>query len=160
MRRALGLEPEPERPAPVERPTQAEPRRVADRDLDLEAPAEVSAAPPVRREPVPRRAEPLPPRRRSVVRPEAPPAPLRPRELGRVSVHVAPQVGLDMQQRKAPASGAVGAHSLGTLGGREQQRRNRPRRSGATLVDLHDLPRAVVLREIFDLPLALREPRG
>ena len=156
MRRALGLDPEPERPAPPERASQPEPRQTFEHDFDDEAPVEAPRKPvPVVRKPAP---PPLP--RRSVVRPEAPPTPLRPRELGRVSVHVAPKVGNEMQQRKAPATGAVGAHALGTLGGRDPQRRNRPRREGSTLVDLHDLPRAVVLREIFDLPLSLREPRG
>lgn len=156
MRRALGLDPEPERTIPPERPAEPEPRRTIEHDFDDEAPVEAPARPlPVVRKPAP---PPLP--RRSVIRPEAPPTPLRPRDLGRMPVHVAPQVGAGMQQRKGPATGAVGAHALGTLGGRDEQRRARPRRAGSPLVDLHDLPRAVVLREIFDLPLSLREPRG
>ena len=92
MRRALGLDPEPERPAPPERASQPEPRQTFEHDFDDEAPVEAPRKPvPVVRKPAP---PPLP--RRSVVRPEAPPTPLRPRELGRVSVHVAPKVGNDL----------------------------------------------------------------
>jgi len=90
---------------------------------------------------------------------ERPPQPLQPRELGKVTTHVSSHVGERLEQRRDPQSGAVGAQQLGTLGGRAATRGRRGREGGSELVDLHDLPRAIVLREIFDQPLSLREPR-
>jgi hypothetical protein len=87
---------------------------------------------------------------------ERPPEPLRPATLGRVEVHVDPHVGERMQQRRAPSSGGVARRELGTLGGRTVAARQLgPARK--SLVDLSDLKRAVVLREILDAPRALRD---
>jgi hypothetical protein len=87
---------------------------------------------------------------------ERPPEPLRPATLGRVEVHVDPHVGERMQQRRAPSSGGVARRELGTLGGRNVGARQLgPARK--SLVDLSDLKRAVVLREILDAPRALRD---
>ena len=122
MRRALGLDPKPEK-----------------------APAKPPARPP-------RPPEVKPP----------------PRALSKVEAR-APSVGERMEARPTPASGAVGAQapgtqslgtqSLGSLGGRAGARAARRPRGGSALVDLRDLPRAFVMREVLDLPLALREPR-
>src|SRR5437870_3527404 len=64
--------------------------------------------------------------------------PLPPHQLCNVTVDVAPHVGEAMQKRKTPATGAVGAHALGTLGGSAAGPRRAARRHGSSLVDLHD----------------------
>ncbi len=118
--------------------------------------------------PVPR-AEPLrqtlrpQPQRRPVAPPsrsaERPPQPVRPSSLGRMGTRVDPHVGEGVQRRQTPASGAVGHSDLGGLGGRTAQHSAvRQRRRG--LLDLSDLKRAVVLREVLGPPVALREGWG
>ena len=87
--------------------------------------------------------------------PERAPTPLQPSTLGRLPVHVDPHVGDRIEKRQAPATGAVGAQVLGGLGGRAAQV-GRRRRMASSLVDLHDLPRALVMREVLDQPLSLR----
>lgn len=88
------------------------------------------------------------------------PRPFVPSTLGRVQVHVQPHVGEGIQRRAAPASGGVAATRLGELGGRgPAEVRRRVGRPGA-LVDLTDLRSAIVLREVLDRPLALREGWG
>jgi hypothetical protein len=134
MRRALGLDPKPEKP-----------------------PMRQTAKPP-----------PRPPAVKAPPRPIAPASQPLPRALSKVEA-MAPSVGERMEARPAPASGAVGAQapgtqslgnqSLGNLGGRVGARGARRPRGGSALVDLRDLPRAFVMREVLDLPLALREPR-
>lgn len=95
------------------------------------------------------------PLRRDVAMPEKPPEPLRMQTMGNLGKKIEPHVGERMGQRRAPISGAVGAQQLGSLGGRVTAR-SRGLRTGAHLVDLSNLPRAIVLREIFDKPLGLR----
>jgi len=81
------------------------------------------------------------------------------RGLGKVEVHVDPHVGEALQQRRAPASGRVGQTDLGTLGGRAAQSQavTRVRRG---LVDVHDLKRMLIMREVLGPPLALRPDWG
>lgn len=108
--------------------------------------------------PAPAPARPAP---RPVVRndapPELPPQPLRiETERRRLATQVESHVGERLQQRQGPQSGAVGREALGRLGGRVHER-GAMRRGGSHLVDLSDLKRAFVLREVLDRPLALRE---
>lgn len=159
MRRMLGLDPDGR--------AEPEPTNTKTVDYDMDVTAEVPVAgralpteprAAARKAQLPRPM--VPAKLRSIIKPERPPQPLRPRELGRVPSHVAPHVGEAMQQRKAPTSGAGVAKELGMLGGRSAERRSRERRPGSALVDLHNLPQAIVGREIFDLPLSLRPPRS
>lgn len=116
MRRILGLEPAPQRPAA---------------------------------------ARPTPPRR-NVAEPERPPEPLRPSSIGGLGTRVESTFGDRVTIRRAPVSGNVGATALGGLGGRAAAlRRREPRGTG--IVDLRDLRRAIVLKEILDRPLGLRD---
>lgn len=84
------------------------------------------------------------------------PQPMRVSQLGRVDIHVDPHVGENVQRRAAPTSGGVASHELGTLGGRQHQRAAAASQRARGLVDLSDLSRAFVLREILDEPRALR----
>lgn len=130
--------PSPRRPQPTAEEIAADMRRI------------------LRMEPTPApKPAPRPVPRREVVLPEKPPEPLRPKSLGGFTVHGEPHVGDRIQQRKAPASGAVGKSALGDLGGRTIARSGRVRRS-SHLVDLTNLQRAIVLREILDRPIGLR----
>jgi cytoskeletal protein RodZ len=150
-----------QRPAP-RRPTAEEVAAEMRRALGLDPkPEKAPAKPPAR--------SPRPPDVRPPPRPVAPaPVSPLPRALSKVEAR-APSVGERMEARPAPASGAVGAQapgsqslgtqSLGSLGGRAGARAARRPRGGSALVDLRDLPRAFVMREVLDPPLALREPR-
>jgi hypothetical protein len=115
--------------------------------------------------------QPQPQPRPQLARPQAPPPlvqrreamegdrgtqPMRPSQLGKVSTHVDPHVGEGVQRRAAPMSGGVAAHELGTLGGRSHVAGRRGAQSARGLVDLSDMSRAIVLREILDEPRALR----
>lgn len=82
--------------------------------------------------------------------------PMRPSQIGKVTTHVDPHVGEGVQRRAAPTSGGVAAHELGTLGGRSHVAGRRGAQSARGLVDLSDMSRAIVLREILDEPRALR----
>jgi len=84
------------------------------------------------------------------------PEPLHPSSIGRVATHVDPHVGESMQRRASPTSGGVAAHELGTLGGRRGAAAGHASQRARGLVDLSDLSRAFVLREILDQPRALR----
>lgn len=84
------------------------------------------------------------------------PQPMRVSQLGRVDIHVDPHVGENVQRRAAPTSGGVASHELGTLGGRQHRRAAATAQRARGLVDLSDLSRAFVLREILDEPRALR----
>ena len=91
---------------------------------------------------------------------EPPPRPLQTSALGTVGVRVDPHVGERMEQRRAPMSGSIGATDIGLLGGRTPGRAGRTTRRTAHLVDLQNLPRAIVLTEILGPPLALRDFRA
>jgi hypothetical protein len=146
-----GMEPPVVQPA--ERRTQEEVAAEMRRILGMEparppTPARVQT-------PVPPR---VPPLRRDVAHSERPPQPLQPRSLGQFAVQVDPHVGERIRARQAPATGAVGRSELGQLGGRQGRTRRRIARGGTGLIDLQNLPRAIVMREILDRPLALRPP--
>jgi len=130
---------------PTEEEIAAEMRRI----LGMEPRSAAQRAPAPR--PAPRQV--APPREAAT---ERSPEPLRTQALGKLAVQVDPHVGQRIEQRRAPVSGAVGGSELGKLGGRVAPRRLRSR-AGAHLVDLTSLPRAIVLREILDRPLALRQ---
>ncbi|MGE3173581.1 MAG: hypothetical protein AB7O97_13235 [Planctomycetota bacterium] len=138
--------------APVRRvePTQDEVMAEMRRILGMEP----RRAAPQRKAPAP--AQPVA-ARRNVATPEAPPQPLRGSSFDSWDTRVDPHVGEQMQQRRGPLSGSVGAYEMGMLGGRTGAVRPLRARGGSTLVDLSNLPRAIVLREIFDAPRALRE---
>lgn len=152
-------------PAPPPRATRQDPEAVARemrRILGMEPTAgdtgvSTEPEPPLRRRPV---AD-MPPsstRPRWDPAPERAPTPVVPTTNKRhLEIHVDPHVGDGIRRRTAPVSGAVGAHALGELGGRGPTGERARRRVGSRLVDLHDLKRAIVLREIFDAPLGLRE---
>ena len=88
------------------------------------------------------------------------PRPFVPSTLGKVPVQVQPHVGESIQRRAAPASGAVAATRLGELGGRGPAETRRRVGGKGALVDLSDLRSAIVLREVLDRPLAMREEWG
>jgi hypothetical protein len=161
-----------------QKPQQPKPRRPADGDTSARRPTADEVAAEMRRglglDPPPRPAA-KPPKPPAAVKPAspprrviAPPSQPLPRALSKVEA-LAPTVGERIEARPTPASGAVGAQApgtrslgnqaLGNLGGRAGGRMGRRPRGGSTLVDLRDLPRAFVMREVLDLPLALREPR-
>jgi hypothetical protein len=161
LRRILG-ELETGGPAAPQRvPAPAARREPTPHSFDADAEEEVREV-TVREEPraVPvRNAEPPALPQRSAPTSYAP-RPFVPSTLGRVPVQVQPHVGESMQRRSAPASGAVATTRLGELGGRgPAETRRRSGRPGA-LVDLTDLRSAIVLREVLDRPLALREGWG
>jgi hypothetical protein len=126
MRRILGMDPRPAPPAPARPP----------------APAARPPAPRLQHADEPRLGD--------------APVAVGSRPIGDLAVKVDPHVGETIRQRRAPATGSVGAVALGDLGGRQRTGRVIERR-GSSLVDLQDLPRAIVLREILDRPLALRD---
>jgi hypothetical protein len=82
------------------------------------------------------------------------------RRLGQVDVHVDPHVGETLQQRRTPASGRVGQTDLGTLGGRSPAQAQAVMRAHRGLVDVHDLKRMLIMREVLGPPLALRPDWG
>lgn len=82
--------------------------------------------------------------------------PMRVSQLGKVATHVDPHVGEGVQRRAAPMSGGVAAHELGTLGGRSHAATVSRAQTARRLLDLSDLSRAFVLREVLDAPRALR----
>lgn len=82
------------------------------------------------------------------------------RRLGQVDVHVDPHVGEALQQRRTPASGRVGQADLGTLGGRTAAQAQTVTRTRRGLVDVHDIKRMLIMREVLGPPLALRPDWG
>jgi hypothetical protein len=74
------------------------------------------------------------------------------RRLGRLESHI----GEKMQARSQPASGQVGGQQLGRLPGHTGPPSRRPPRGGTRSVDLSNLGRLVVAREILDPPVAMR----
>ncbi|MBL8722879.1 MAG: hypothetical protein JNK49_02480 [Planctomycetes bacterium] len=95
---------------------------------------------------------------REVVAPEPPPQPLATALPRWQPATVTTHVGEGIERRQAPASGRVGAsQDLGALGGRTLAA-GRVRRADASLVDLADLKRVLVMNEVLGPPLALREP--
>ena len=84
------------------------------------------------------------------------PEPLRASSMGKVGTHVDPHVGESMQRRSSVMSGGVASHELGTLGGRRGATAAHASQRARGLVDLSDLSRAFVLREVLDQPRALR----
>lgn len=171
-RRAAGQAPQPPRPQQTQLPamqTKAPPTP-AGRGRPMtqeEAIAEMrrilaGEAPAGRPEPKPQpRPEPRPePRRQRPMRQEpASGDAARGGRLSQMEVHVDPHVGERMQRRQSPSSGRVGHTGLGGLGGREK--RAGPRRAARVgLLDLDDLKRAIVVREVLGPPVALREGWG
>jgi outer membrane biosynthesis protein TonB len=79
--------------------------------------------------------------------------------------HLQSSLGRSIEKRHTPATGQVGSHEVGNqalrnvalqgLGGRVARLHHRTR-AGGNLVDLRDLARAIVLREVIDRPLSLR----
>lgn len=162
LRRILGEMQSGSAPAPVrsEEPPPV-PRREArphsfDEDTEEEV-REVAAREEPRTVPV-RASEPPPLPQRGSSGAFAP-RPFVPSTLGRVPVQVQSHVGEAMQRRATPASGAVAATQLGGLGGRGPATVRR-RKGGTETVDLSDLRSAIILREVLDRPLALREEWG
>jgi hypothetical protein len=141
----------PPRPRPRAQPTQEEVAAEMRRILGLDP-----GAPPRRLEAAEEPAPPRPPRREPLAG-DRPPEPLRTSTLGQLTVQVDPHVGGGILQRRAPISGSVGAQQLGMLGGRTRVLARGGRRGASPLVDLSNLPRAIVLREILDRPLGLRD---
>jgi hypothetical protein len=140
----------PRQRGPTAEEVAAEMRRIL--GLEPEAAEERASAERAPVEPLsgrPERAEPM--------SSEKAPEPLRPSKLGQLAVQVDPHVGARIQQRRAPVSGAVGAQQLGMLGGRTPTMARSMRRGASALIDLSNLPRAIVLREILDRPLGLRD---
>ncbi|MBK8100767.1 MAG: hypothetical protein IPK26_27080 [Planctomycetes bacterium] len=152
--------PAPAPPRPVRQDPEAvarEMRRILGMEPSAGDAGKTSEPEPVlRRRPV---AEAPPPRPRPKwdASAERAPTPVMPTTQRRqLELHVDPHVGEGIRKRSSPVSGAVGTHAIGDLGGRSQAGSRVRRRDGSRLVDLHDLKRALVLREIFDAPLALR----
>jgi hypothetical protein len=147
-------------PKPIARPAKARPspeeiaaemRRVLGLDDPKEAQRPVAASP--------RPAEPV---RRESVAPagvEPPPKPLPSVSLAHLQTRVDPHVGERMQGRRGPSSGSVGRSVLGTLGGRSGNRQVESLRTSSRLVDLRDMAKALVLKEILDEPVGLRGHR-
>lgn len=133
MRRVLGMD-----PAPSPRPAQPAPQ------------AKPQQRPQLRPQQRPEFAG------REAAEGDRVPQPMRVSQLGRVDIHVDPHVGENVQRRAAPTSGGVASHELGTLGGRQHRRAAATAQRARGLVDLSDLSRAFVLREILDEPRALR----
>ena len=108
-------------------------------------------------EPVePPQPPPLPVRRpRAVGETERAPVPVLPTTSARkLTIHVDPHVGEGIPGRSLASGTRVGAHELGSLGGRVQKAG--PRHVTASRFALTDLKRAIVLNEILGKPLALR----
>ncbi len=95
-------------------------------------------------------------RRREASEGDRGPQPMRVSQLGKVSTHVDPHVGDTVMRRAAPLSGGVAAHEMGTLGGRHHAPVAVAAERARGLIDLSDLSRAFVLRELLDAPRALR----
>ncbi len=124
--------------------------------LGMDRPAAATPPPQPRPQPIRPVTPPPVPQRREATEGDRGTQPMRPSTLGRVATHVDPHVGEGVQRRAAPTSGGVAAHELGTLGGRSHAAGSRRAQSSRGLVDLADLSRAIVLREILDAPRALR----
>jgi hypothetical protein len=65
--------------------------------------------------------------------------------------------GEEIADRKEPMSGKVGSDVIGDLGGRARRVVPHRRHLHSRFADLHDPAAAMVLREIFDRPLGLRD---
>jgi hypothetical protein len=96
------------------------------------------------------------PARREAKEGDREPEPLRASSMSKFGTHVDPHVGESMQRRSSVMSGGVASHELGTLGGRRGAAAAHASQRARGLVDLSDLSRAFVLREILDQPRALR----
>ncbi len=142
----------PAGPAPTARPA----RRPTESEIAAEMRRILGMEPKSAATPPPRPATP-PALPRAVV--EKPPEPLRPTTFDTLRPRFGTQVGANLDKRRAPTSNTVGAQQLGSLGGRVAPRTRRTR-GGSHLVDLGNLPRAIVLREILDRPLGLRDFDG
>lgn len=161
LRRILGEMDAGTQPVPQRAPEPVARRGAQPHTFDEDAGEEVREV-TVREEPraVPARpAEPPPLPRREAPTPFAP-RPFVPSTLGKVQVQVNPHVGESIQRRAAPASGAVAAKQLGGLGGRGPAQVRRRVGGTGEMVDLSDLRSAIILREVLDRPLALREGWG
>ena len=75
----------------------------------------------------------------------------------RVTSTIESHVGEGIQDRLGPMSGGVGKTALGGLGGRAREKVSRGVQRGSRLVDVHDMARAIVMREILDKPVGLRD---
>lgn len=124
--------------------------------LGMDRPAAGTPPPQTRPQPIRPVTPPPVPQRREATEGDRGTQPMRPSQIGKVTTHVDPHVGEGVQRRAAPMSGGVAAHELGTLGGRSHLAGRRRAQSARGLVDLSDLSRAIVLREILDAPRALR----
>jgi hypothetical protein len=140
MRRILGVDPVQPLPAPkpIPKPKPVKPPTKVATKVGKAAPKPVL---PSDAERAPRAAVGKP-----IVRMEAP--------------HLQSSLGRGIEKRQTPATGQVGGHEVGNqglrnLGGRVARLHHRTR-AGGNLVDLRDLARAVVLREVIDRPLSLR----
>lgn len=147
----FGSQPEIDEP---QRPRRRTPEEVA---ADMRRMLGMDPAPALRpAQPKPQARPETEPRQREAAEGDRGPQPVRLSQLGRVDIHVDPHVGEKVQRRAAPTSGGVASHELGTLGGRQHQRAAVTAQRARGLVDLSDLSRAFVLREILDEPRALR----
>ena len=74
---------------------------------------------------------------------------------------VNPGLGERIQDRRGPMSGTVGQTVLGGLGGRTRAKAKvgRGPMRGSRLVDVRDMARAIVMREILDPPVGMRDLR-
>ena len=77
----------------------------------------------------------------------------------RVATRIDPTVGERIQDRRGPMSGGVGQTTLGGLGGRTRAQTVRGPMRGSRLVDVRDMARAIVMREILDPPVGMRDLR-
>jgi hypothetical protein len=148
-------EPAPPRRRITQEEAIAEMRRLLGQPAPQKAPAQKISAPLVRDEGT-HSAEEERQRKVVVVRPEGRRVAEPLRQLGDVEVHVDPHVGEAMQQRRAPESGRVGQADLGRLGGRTAARAAAAQRHHRGLVDVSDLKRMLIMRELLGPPLALR----
>ena len=79
------------------------------------------------------------------------------RAVGDFQTQVDPHVGEKMQARGGPSSGRVGMNQLGGLGGRSAGVRKPTRRKASRFVDLRDMAKVFVLKEVFDKPVGMRD---
>lgn len=159
LRRILGEMEGGGQPAPQRNPDPRPRRETQPHSFDEDVEEEVREV-RVREEPraVPVRTAEPPPLPQRAAPTSYNPRPFVPSTLGRAQVQ--PHVGESIQRRSTPASGAVATTRLGELGGRgPAETRRRSERPGA-VVDLSNLRSAIVLREVLDRPLALREEWG
>lgn len=82
------------------------------------------------------------------------------RKMGQVEIHVDSHIGEAMQQRRTPASGQVGHSAMGGLGGRTLAHAAAISREQRGPVDLQDIKRLLIMREVLGPPLALRQDWG